>query len=186
MDERIHKMTALDVWSRCLADRFVMAIVVSLAGSFPCMAGCYDRGVAGHQTRFKVHEGEVEDTLTRLVWKRCSFGTNWEGRGGCVGQVAYLGLNEAMALAADGWRVPSGPELESLVDTRCGTPVVDQSIFPDIRADDEGHAKYWTSNATGNAVGGLDLYWNFDFIDGRPDANSQGIPLAVRFVRTAR
>ena len=64
---------------------------VSLAGSFPCMAGCYDRGVSGHPTRFKVHEGEVEDTLTRLVWKRCSFGTEWEGKDRCVGQVAYLG-----------------------------------------------------------------------------------------------
>lgn len=34
--------------------------------------------------------------------------------------------------------------------------------------------------------GELDLYWNFDFIDGQPDANSRGIQLFVRLVKSTR
>ena len=52
--------------------------------------------------------------------------------------------------------------------------------LPDIRPDVEGRAKYWTTNP----VGTLDLYWNFDFVDGQPDGNTRGILLAVRLVRS--
>lgn len=120
--------------------------------------------------------------LTGLIWQRCSFGQKWNGKGRCIGEINYVGLDEAIASVSGEWRVPSGPELESIVDVSCGSPVVDTSIFPDIRPDEEGHAKYWTTNA----VGTLDLHWNFDFIDGHPDGNTRGIQLAVRFVRTRR
>lgn len=157
----------------------LLVLAVALAGSGPGVAGCYGRDANGHQTRFRLRDGEAQDARTGLIWQRCTFGTKWDGKN-CVGQIAYLGLDDAMAAASDGWRVPSGPELESLVDNACDSPVVDPSVFPDIRPDDEGHAKYWTTNP----VGTLDLYWNFDFIDGHPDGNTRGIQLAVRFVRT--
>ena len=172
-------MTQTAKWPRSICGYLTAFAVLSLTG-LPCKAECYGRNAGERQTRFKVIEGEVEDTKTGLIWKRCSFGREWKGKGGCVGEVAYLGLNEAIASAADGWRVPTGPELQSLVDIGCGTPVVDQSIFPDIRPDEEGHAKYWTTSAYGAA----NLYWNFDFVDGQPDANSRGVQLSVRFVRT--
>jgi len=162
--------------------RCLLALVVTVSTSFPGMAGCYGRHASEPQSRFRVLGNEVEDTLSGLEWQRCSYGSEWNGKDRCVGQIAYLGLDEAMSAAADGWRVPSGPELESLVDPACGCPVVDQSVFPDIRPDEEGQAKYWTTSAMGT----LDLYWNFDFIDGHADANSKGIQLAVRFVRTKR
>ena len=160
----------------------MMGVALVAAAPFPSVAGCYGRDGAAQQTRFRILGGEVQDTISGLVWKRCSLGTEWAGKDSCVGQITHLGLDEAIALASDGWRVPSGPELQSLIDVGCGSPVVDQSVFPDIRADDEGHAKYWTTNA----MGALDLYWNFDFIDGQADANSRGIQLAVRFVKSAR
>ena len=40
--------------------------------------------------------------------------------------------------------------------------------------------------ASGAPVGTLDLYWNFDFIDGHPDGNSRGVRLSVRLVRSKR
>lgn len=141
-------------------------------------AGCYDTGSNGAAPRFRVTAGEALDTRTGLIWQRCSLGTSWKGAG-CAGEIAYVGLDEAIAAVSDGWRVPSGPELESIVQLGCGSPVVDQSVFPDIRPDVEGRAKYWTTNP----VGTLDLYWNFDFVDGQPDGNTRGIRLAVRFVR---
>jgi hypothetical protein len=159
-----------------------LTMLIGFVSSSPSIAECYDRDANGRQRRFELAGGEALDRVSGLIWQRCSVGTVWDGKGGCVGQIAYLGLDKAIATASDGWRVPSGPELESIVDVACGSPVVDRSVFPDIRPDDEGHAKYWTTNS----FGALDLYWNFDFIDGVPDSNSRGIQLAVRFVRTRK
>lgn len=183
-------MTLHRAHRRDLAAGFLLALMLTLAGAAPGLAGCYGSDGASRQTRFVVRAGEVEHKASGLIWKRCSVGLDWDGKtdgkadgkGGCVGEIAYLGLDEAIASAGGEWRVPSGPDLESLVDTGCGSPVVDSSVFPDIRADDEGHAKYWTTNA----LGMLDLYWNFDFIDGHPDGNSHGVRLAVRLVRGGR
>jgi hypothetical protein len=69
--------------------------------------------------------------------------------------------------------------LESLIDFDCGRPVVDTTVFPDVRPAEEGMAKYWTTNP----VGVIDLYYNFDLIDGHADGNTRGMQLAVRFVR---
>jgi hypothetical protein len=160
--------------------RFVLILATMLAMPVPGLAGCYDRDARGQQTRFRVVGGEAHDLRSGLIWQRCSVGTKWDGKNGCVGQITYLGLDAAIAAATDGWRVPSGPELESIVDLDCGSPVVDPFVFPDIRPDEEGHAKYWTTNP----VGTLDLYWNFDFVDGHPDGNSKGIELMVRLVHT--
>jgi hypothetical protein len=158
---------------------FAIALVAMLAASGALAAGCYDTDLGECTPRFRLAGGEAHDGRTGLVWQRCSLGKIWNGSG-CAGEISYLGLDEAIAAAQGGWRVPSGPELESLVQLGCGSPVVDQSIFPDIRPDVEGRAKYWTTNP----VGTLDLYWNFDFIDGQPDGNTRGIRLAVRLVRT--
>lgn len=164
------------------AMRWLLSVILAVVAAGPAMAGCYGRTTAEPQSRFRLLGGEAQDTRSDLSWQRCSYGTEWNGRDRCVGQIVHLGLDDAIKAAPPGWRVPSGPELESLVDPDCGSPVVDPSVFPDIRPDAEGLAKYWTTNATGM----LDLYWNFDFIDGHPDGNSRGIRLAVRFVRNHR
>lgn len=156
-----------------------LSIAATLMAPSALSAGCYDTNAKDATPRFRVTGGEARDERTGLIWQRCSLGTSWNGIT-CTGEISYLDLDEAIAAAKDGWRVPSGPELESIVQLSCGSPVVDPSVFPDIRPDVEGHAKYWTTHP----VGTLDLYWNFDFIDGQPDGNTRGIRLAVRLVRT--
>ncbi|NVO14028.1 MAG: DUF1566 domain-containing protein [Rhodoplanes sp.] len=145
------------------------------------LAGCYDRTANGSQHRFVLDGGEALDTRTGLTWKRCSLGRGWDGRQ-CAGETAFDTLDqavEAAAAAGAGWRVPSGPELESIVDPSCGRPVVDESVFPDISADEEGTAKYWTTNEVGLA----NLVYYFDFMTGQADGHSRGFRLAVRLVR---
>lgn len=164
--------------------RGAAALVLSLALTTVAIGACYDRDASGMQTRFRIDGSEATDRRTGLVWQRCSLGAVWTGEA-CSGDVDRLGLDAAESAAASaggGWRVPSGPELQSLVDPSCGTPVVDPTVFPDIRPTEEGLAKYWSSEPTGM----LGLYWNFDFLTGQADGNSRGIGLAVRFVRSAR
>jgi hypothetical protein len=146
---------------------------------------CYDSKDRGPQTRFVLHGGEAIDTKTGLIWQRCSLGLAWDGRRGCIGEVATIGLDEAEQKAKEaglGWRVPSGPELESIIDLSCGSPVVDPHVFPDIRKDEDGEADYWTTNPVGMAG----LFYFFDFMNGQADGHTRGFQLAVRLVRNGK
>jgi len=163
----------------------LMRIALSLALGFlavchPALA-CYEGSNPHGPKRFTVKGDEAFDSKTGLTWKRCSVGMRME-KGGCAGEKAYLGLDRAIQSAkaeGNGWHVPSGGELESLIDVSCGSPVVDVSVFPDIQPDDEGFAKYWTTNE----VGAANLIYYFDFMTGRADGHSRGFQLAVRLVR---
>jgi len=144
-------------------------------------AACYDQA-NGVQRRFTLNGAEALDTKTGLIWHRCSLGTTWNGARGCEGETAFVNLDEAKRRAAAegvGWRVPSGPELQSIIDRSCGAPVVDPAVFPDIRPDDDGAADYWTTSP----VGAANLVYFFDFMSGDADAHSRGFHLAVRLVR---
>jgi hypothetical protein len=145
-------------------------------------AACYDRSSPSGQKRFILKGDDAFDSKTGLTWKRCSLGTKAEGGRGCVGEKAFVNFDQALRSAkaeGDGWHVPSGPELESLIDISCGNPVVDVSVFPDIRPDIEGAAEYWTTNEVGVA----NLIYYFDFMTGRADGHSRGFQLAVRLVK---
>ena len=91
-------------------------------------------------------------------------------------------VKELVKESGQGWRVPSGPELESIVERSCGQPVVDQAVFPDIRPNDEGAAEFWTTNPVGVA----ELFYYFDFMTGLADGHNRGFHLAVRLVKTGR
>lgn len=146
------------------------------------IAGCYGQTDTRSQTRFVLRGGEALDTKTGLIWQRCSLGMRWDLKRGCLGEAMSVGLDEATKVTAQmggKWRVPSGPELESLIDRSCGTPVVDSSVFPDIKKDEDGEADYWTTNPVGVAG----LYYFFDFMNGRADGHRRGFQLSVRLVR---
>ena len=147
-------------------------------------ADCYGSAHGVHH-RFVLHGAEAFDRKTGLTWKRCSLGMVWDDERGCTGSIEFTSLDEAMRIAkteAGDWHVPSGPELEGIIDTGCGTPVVDTRVFPDIRADGDGAAEYWTTNPVGTA----NLFYFFDFMTGAADGHSRGFRLAVRLVRAAR
>jgi len=162
------------------------ALALALVCAMPAkdgLAACYDR-VNGVQRRFQLSGADATDRKTGLTWKRCSLGTVWDSKQGCAGDAKFVSLDQAMQLAkaeGSGWHVPSGPELESIIDVGCGKPVVDTAVFPDIRADDDGTASYWTTNP----VGAANLVYFFDFMTGAAVGHSRGFQLAVRFVKAA-
>lgn len=148
--------------------------------SVEARAGCTP--MPDGKPRYAVNGPEVSDRKTGFVWQRCSLGFVYDAAKGCTGEPVFFTLDEAEAAAREkgnGWHVPSGPELQSIVDIACGSPATDMSAFPDIAADSEGEANYWTTNAVGMA----DLFYCFDFVTGRADGHTRGIPLSVRLVR---
>ncbi len=162
--------------------RFVLAVLLVATPFGSSIAGCYGRTETRSQTRFLLRGGEALDTKTGLIWQRCSLGMTWDSKRGCLGEVMSVGLDDATKKAAElggKWRVPSGPELESLIDRSCGSPVVDTSVFPDIKKDEDGEADYWTTNPVGMAG----LYYFFDFVSGQADGHTRGFQLSVRLVR---
>jgi hypothetical protein len=148
-------------------------------------AACPDR-----ITRYVLKGSQAYDTRTGLTWQRCSVGTTWNGRAGCTGDPAQIGLSDALKAAeaaGPGWRVPTVKELHGLLDRRCGSPPVDTAAFPDLRAaekskegNQDGERIYWTASELG--IAGLVYY--VDFATGDVDAHTRGFSLAVRLVRT--
>jgi hypothetical protein len=159
----------------------VLTAILS-ATSSQAMDHCYGQDSHGRQRRFILTEGEATDTKTGLIWMRCGLGTDWRSSR-CDVASSSFSLSEANRRAeklGSGWRVPSGPELQTLIDRTCGKPVVDTVVFPDVRPDPDGAAAYWTTNPVDMAG----LYHFFDFMDGSSEAHSGGFPLNVRLVRS--
>ena len=84
---------------------------------------------------------EVKDTVTGLIWQRCSVGQTWNGTA-CTGPVTgYTWQNAAnfvATLPASGngtgaaarWRLPLQTELFSLVEQSCKNPSINPTWFP--------------------------------------------------------
>ena len=159
----------------------VALALVAMGLSGAAEAGC--RLVEG-KPRFVADGAVMHDRLTGLDWRRCAFGTTWDGAT-CAGERKMVGLDAAEAAAkaeGEGWRVPDVKELYELLDGDCGRPPVDRAAFPDLVSGREDEDVYWTTTPMGLA----ELWYCVDFSLGFADAHSRGISLAVRFVRTAK
>ncbi|MEI2387550.1 DUF1566 domain-containing protein [Breoghania sp. JC706] len=140
--------------------------------------------VKGNGAGFVLRGDEAIDQKHGLTWKRCAIGMRWapqEKR--CLGDPLGLGLNEALEYArkeGNGWRVPTGEELGTLLVDTCEGPKIDSTVFPDVAASDFGEgAAFWTSTEAmvPNA------FYFFDFTNGYVDMHSQGFGLSVFLVK---
>lgn len=133
-------------------------------------------------TRFHVSNGLATDTKTGLTWQRCAVGMKFEG-GACKGEAGVFSIKSAEAAAKSmdgGWRVPSGEELQTLLDRRvCKGYAIDVRVFPDVPQVDNGEgAKYLTN--TPFLPG---MYYYFEFKEGYADMHTEGYGLTLRFVK---
>lgn len=156
-------------------------VIVFLILTLSLMAKC-----SFNTSSFTAKEGEVIDTKSKLIWKRCSFGEEWQKGKGCVGEIKLIRRTEAEAYArslGNGWRVPSVDELLSLVDERCKTPVINSALFGKLHDTGEG-ANYLTSSVylEGDDVIPT-LFYTIDFMNGVVDAHTKSYSGAVRLVR---
>ncbi|MAM12250.1 MAG: hypothetical protein CML23_17745 [Rhizobiaceae bacterium] len=154
-------------------------LLLSLLVPVSADAGCITPDGVG----FALQGDEATSREHGLTWKRCAIGMQWDaGAGACSGAARDLGLNEAIEYAArqgDGWRVPTGQELETLILDTCEGPKIDSVAFPDIAATDFGDgALFWTSSEAMP-----DMFYFFDFTNGFFDMHSQGFHLSVLLVK---
>ena len=107
--------------------------------------------------------GTVTHTTTGLMWKRC-----YEGRSGgaCdTGAATNMNWPEALGAAKNSafagyadWRLPNKEELESLIDDRCYSPSINDTVFAGTVV-----GWTWTSTTLASAPAGA---WVVSFDDG--------------------
>lgn len=162
-----------------MRSRVLSILFLSLLLPLNAQAAC----IASNGSGFFLQGDEATDREHRLTWKRCAIGMGWDAETrSCSGEVRGLVLNEALDYArqeGDGWRVPTGEELETLIVETCEGPKIDAVAFPDIAASDFGEgAAFWTST---EAI--PDMFYFFDFTNGFFDMHSGGYHLSVLLVK---
>lgn len=120
--------------------------------------------------------GEIYDSKTGLIWRRCSEGKTWSGST-CIGTAATYTHEQALSHAKTqtGWRLPSIQELASIADPGLGSPTIDAVAFPATPA-----SSYWTSSPY---VGDASNAWYIFFGYCGVDMNLRTLAFYVRLVR---
>lgn len=126
-----------------------------------------------------VAEGVVRHEGTRLEWQRCSLGQRWnETSNLCEGRPATYTWHSADRLgkgSAEGWRLPTGDELLTIVERCHYSPAINPQVFPNTPP-----ALYWSSSSD---AGGLDRAWSVSFFSGGYYRASKTQNGRVRLVR---
>ncbi|TYC67219.1 DUF1566 domain-containing protein [Stappia sp. BW2] len=157
----------------------IFTLIFSLFLPITARATCIETTGSG----FILKGPEATDGARGLTWKRCAIGMSWDAEANtCSGEPRGLTLDEALAYAereGGGWRVPTGPELETLYAETCEGPKIDTVAFPNITASDFGEgATFWTST---EAMPGM--FYFFDVTNGYFDMHSKGYHLSVLLVK---
>lgn len=159
----------------------VLLLTFSLIGVSTAQALCPTVPTV-ERYRFSATGNEVTDSVTGLVWARCSVGQTWSGST-CTGTTGAHSHEQALLLAqpSNGWRLPNVKELSSLADKGCRSPAIDSSAFPNTPS-----VQYWSSSPFMGAGGGS-LAWNVHFENGSVfNGYGRSSPYAVRLVRGSR
>lgn len=86
-----------------------------------------------------------------------------------------LAVNAAALCGHSDWRLPSQKELQSLANSRAGSPVIDTTYFSNTQAN-----PYWSASNYASASGSA---WYVDFNAGGSDASLKSTGRYVRLVR---
>lgn len=145
--------------------RHAVSALVVLAG----LGLAVRRGAADAPTdQYTTSNGTVTDTRTGLVWQL----TPPAGSYAWADASTYCASNTG--LSGSGWRLPSLPELQTIVDDSRKNPAIDPT-FSNAPAD-----YFWTSSTYAPMAGSA---WLVNFYDG----NTGGIPATSTFrVRCVR
>lgn len=126
---------------------------------------------------------EVKDTITGLIWQRCSVGQTWDGNT-CTGTATQHTWQQALTVAKNlenNYRLPNIKELKSIVERQCYNPAINSQIFPNTPS-----GYYWSSSPyiyTNNSSSYIDIFV-VKFEGGDDANNNKNKPVYVRAVRS--
>ena len=127
-------------------------------------------------SRFIVNGNEVTDTVTGLIWQRCSLGQTGSD---CSGDsVKTYTWKEALEAASPPWRLPNINELRSIVEEKCYDPAINLTVFPNTPASD-----YWSASPKANISGRA---WSVHFGYGYSYYYDKSNSVQVRLVRNGQ
>ena len=131
-------------------------------------------------------DGTVSDGKTKLMWKRCPEGFNYSSNScAATGKTSYswteaLGLFPASFANNTNWRLPNIKELQSIVEERCYSPALNQSVFPNT-TNTAATNRIW-SNSPATAIS-ANTAWHITFDYGNMENSSISSGYGVRLVR---
>lgn len=137
--------------------------------------------------------GEMLDTDTGLIWRRCPEGNTWDGQR-CIGGDPLVFQSVAPAFAAasvqatrsgQAWRLPNVKELDSLVDRKRYKPAIDPEAFPGAPSLCFHSSTPWIDNTLPSPVFNVEAKtMGVNFEDGFV-FRAGGSPCLLRLVRSA-
>jgi len=164
------------MWKFCL-----LFSLCSIAVAQECVT--QDRAASTPEANFVINnDGTVTELETGLTWMRCAVGQQWEG-GRCLGEGQRFTWRDASRVAQSMklpfeatvvWRLPTLPELASIVERQCKRPRINLEIFPDTPAD-----RFWTASHQRNSE---EKVYAMDFNDKGVVALEEENTLFVRLV----
>ncbi|MBS4096636.1 MAG: DUF1566 domain-containing protein [Sulfuricella sp.] len=132
-------------------------------------------------------DGTVSDTITGLMWDKCSWGqTNNTDCSGGAATTHTWAQALSVAVTANGgnykghadWRLPNRTELESLVKIDASSPTIDTAAFPNTIS-----GWYWTATTYAPDPA---LAWIVHFYYGNAGDNNKTVTYYVRLVRSGQ
>ena len=170
--------------NRRFSNSLLVAAICFVAGSTATVAATCPANVGATTTPtsdFVVNaNGTVAHTPTGLMWKQCNEGKS--GAACATGAASFMTWANALTAARASnfagytdWRLPNKQELESLVDDKCYSPAINDTVFPGTVAD-------WTWTST-TLAGGPAGTWIVEFFTGFTALRFKSSGNAVRLVR---
>ena len=162
--------------------------LISLLLLSPVMAvaqSCYD-GIPETTpiARFTVNtDGTISDSVTGLMWQSCSYGQTYNNDSGlCENNALKITWQEALRGAVNDrtgnysdWQVPSIKELASILEHRCVTPSINESVFKGNKSEN-----YWTNTS---GIADKTFAWVYQFDKGLNSLHAKTSNVYLRFVR---
>lgn len=125
-------------------------------------------------------DGTVTNAKQGLTWKRCAEGQSWSGSV-CTGKANTYTWDQAVALAGNGWRLPSENELLGLVEwSKAGYPAINTAIFADTLAPYTSVTTLWSSSAYADNA---NMAWKLVFGYGYEYTNGKSVTYSALLVR---
>jgi hypothetical protein len=162
---------------------FVLALRLAAAADIPSAADV----CVGGQTEttpssdfVALDDGSrVSHTITSLEWQRCALGQTWEAATNrCAGRpktFSWMQVGRLTPVLTDGWRLPTGTELTTIVEKCHSSPAINPQVFPNTPG-----ALFWSASVD---TGGIERIWSLSFFSGRPYRPSTLQAARIRLVR---